>query len=238
MMKEAYVISRYIDQPLLLGSKKFDLRIYVLVTSYKPLKVWLSSKGFARFCNEKYSSEMNDLGNMMAHLTNVAIQKGAEDYNQEHGSKWSIDNLRLYLEHTRGKAAADKCFDEIKNIIYISLKSVQSVIINDKHCFELYGYDVLIEDNLKPWLIEVNASPSLSTTTESDRLMKMNVIRDTFNIVIPNDWANDGSKHGANTCKEYQVGSFSLIIDEGQTDLIEKAKKISSKKAVNSNLWR
>ena len=53
----------------------------MLVTSYKPLKVWLSSKGFARFCNEKYSSEINDLDNMMAHLTNVAIQKNAEDYN-------------------------------------------------------------------------------------------------------------------------------------------------------------
>ena len=126
-----------------------------------------------------------------------------------------MDNLRLYLEHTRGKAASDKCFDEIKNIIYISLKSVQNVIINDKHCFELYGYDVLIEDNLKPWLIEVNASPSLSTTTESDRLMKMNVIRDAFNIVVPNDWADDGSKHGTNSCKDCQVGSFSLIIDEG-----------------------
>lgn len=73
MMKEAYVISRYIDQPLLVGSKKFDLRIYVLVTSYRPLKVWLSNKGFARFCNEKYSSELQDLDNMMVHLTNVAI---------------------------------------------------------------------------------------------------------------------------------------------------------------------
>ena len=73
IMKEAYVISRYIDQPLLVGSKKFDLRIYVLVTSYRPLKVWLSSKGFARFCNEKYSSEIADLENMMVHLTNVAI---------------------------------------------------------------------------------------------------------------------------------------------------------------------
>ena len=75
MMKEAYVISRYIDQPLLIGSKKFDLRIYVLVTSYRPLKVWLSSKGFARFCIEKYSNENVDIDNMMVHLTNVAISK-------------------------------------------------------------------------------------------------------------------------------------------------------------------
>lgn len=97
-MKEAYVISRYIDNPLLVGGKKFDLRIYVLVTSYRPLKVWLSAKGFGRFCTEKYSQEISDLDNMIAHLTNVAIQKYADDYNSEHGFKWSIDNLRFYLE--------------------------------------------------------------------------------------------------------------------------------------------
>lgn len=86
---------------------------------------------------------------------------------------------------------------------------------NDKHCFEMYGYDILIEDNLKPWLIEVNASPSLSTTTESDRILKMNLMRDVFNVVIPHDWAEEGNKvHGANTCKEHKVGSFSLVIDE------------------------
>ena len=124
MMKEAYVICRYIDKPLLIGSKKFDLRIYVLVTSYRPLKVWLSSLGFARFCNTKYTHDFGDIDNMEMHLTNVAVQKKSDDYNTEHGSKWSIENLKFYLEQTRGKAATDKCWDEIKNIIYISLKSV------------------------------------------------------------------------------------------------------------------
>ena len=72
-MKENYVCCRYVDKPLLVGGKKFDLRIYVLVTSYRPLKVWLSSLGFARFCNEKYSMDFSDMDNMTAHLTNVAI---------------------------------------------------------------------------------------------------------------------------------------------------------------------
>jgi tubulin polyglutamylase TTLL1 len=73
MNKEQYVISRYIDKPFLVGGKKFDLRIYVLVTSYRPLKVWLSTQGFARFCNERYTNDLSDMDNMMIHLTNVAI---------------------------------------------------------------------------------------------------------------------------------------------------------------------
>jgi len=97
----------------------------------------------------------------------------------------------LYVEQTRGKEACERLFDGIKNIIFISLKSVQSVIINDRHCFEVYGFDILIDDNLKPWLIEINASPSLSTTTETDRILKMQVINDAFNIVVPPDWGED-----------------------------------------------
>ena len=57
-MNEIYVISRYIDNPLLIGGKKFDLRIYVLVTSYRPIKAYLYDQGFGRFCNELYTSDV------------------------------------------------------------------------------------------------------------------------------------------------------------------------------------
>jgi tubulin polyglutamylase TTLL1 len=59
------------------------------------------------------------------------------------------------LEATWGNTATQKLFDDIKSIIIQSLKAVQNIIINDKHCFEVYGYDIIIDSSLKPWLVEV-----------------------------------------------------------------------------------
>ena len=186
--KDQYVISRYIDHPLLVGGRKFDLRIYVLVTSYNPLRAYVHRQGFGRFCTIKYSSASSDLDNVMMHLTNVAVQKHSEDYNEDHGGKWHIKNLRLWLQATYGQEQTDACFNAMRSLIYHTLKAAQSIIINDKHCFEMYGYDVLLDATLKPWLIEVNASPSLSATTPSDLAMKTQVINDTLNIVFPDNF--------------------------------------------------
>lgn len=73
--KESYVISRYIENPLLIGGKKFDLRLYVLVTSFRPLKAYLFKQGFCRFCTVKYDTSVTELDNMYVHLTNVSVQK-------------------------------------------------------------------------------------------------------------------------------------------------------------------
>ena len=54
---EPYIVQRYIDSPLLLGGKKFDLRIYVLVMNYNPLTIYLYREGFARFTCNRYTLE-------------------------------------------------------------------------------------------------------------------------------------------------------------------------------------
>ena len=100
---------------------------------------------------------------------------------------------------------------------------------------------MLIDEQLKPWLIEVNASPSLSTTTDSDRNLKMGVINDAFSVVVPHDWMDDNSKHGANSSKETQVGNFSLIIDDAVQEPSGKGTGGRLNKELrkgNTALWR
>ena len=63
-INETYVISKYIDNPFLIGGKKFDMRIYCLVTSFHPLKAYLFQQGFCRFCNEKFSVDVSDINNI------------------------------------------------------------------------------------------------------------------------------------------------------------------------------
>ena len=102
---EPYIVQRYINNPLLIGNKKFDLRIYVLVTSHNPLVIYLYRSGFARFTHYRY--DPNDINNSASHLTNVAIQKMTENYDEERGGKYLLDKLRLYLISKYGHEKAE-----------------------------------------------------------------------------------------------------------------------------------
>ncbi|CAH0397867.1 unnamed protein product [Chilo suppressalis] len=210
--RDTYVISRYIDNPLLIGGKKFDLRIYVLVTSFRPLKAYMFRQGFCRFCTMKYDTSVTELDNMYVHLTNVSVQKHGEDYNSHHGGKLDINNLKLYLEGTRGGAVTRQLFEEIQWLIIHSLKAVAQIIVNDRHCFECYGYDIIIDDNLKPWLIEVNASPSMTATSVKDRIMKNKLIDNLLSVVLPPDGIPDTRWN--KTPMAEALGDFQVLIDE------------------------
>lgn len=203
---EPYVVQKYVSDPLLLGGKKFDLRLYVLVTSFAPMVVYMYRSGFARFSHTKFSMDSTDLNNAAVHLTNVSVQMNCDKYDERRGGKWDLHQFKLYLVSREGHERVDEMFCEIESIVLFSLLSVQQSMIQDKNCFELYGYDILISESLKPWLIEVNASPSLTATTDKDYDLKTGLLDDTLTVL-------DLEKYLTGT--EKQLGGFDLLYKNG-----------------------
>eukprot|EP01029_Cantina_marsupialis_P003429 TRINITY_DN132828_c1_g1_i1.p1 TRINITY_DN132828_c1_g1~~TRINITY_DN132828_c1_g1_i1.p1 ORF type:complete len:493 (+),score=118.90 TRINITY_DN132828_c1_g1_i1:101-1579(+) len=216
---ESYVVQEYIFKPCLVGCRKFDIRIYALVTSFSPLEVFLARTGFARFSNSRYSSDLHDLENAYVHLTNVAIQKHSDSYDKTLGGKWPVRDMKLHFMSKYGVEKTEKLFVEIQMIVIRSLQAVQKVMINDKHCFELFGYDIMFDADLKPWLLEVNASPSLSASTKEDHLMKCSLLSDMLDILDVEQQRPAGTDIS-------HCGCFDLIYRDGPIPFLQNARSL------------
>ena len=206
-----YVAQRYIAAPYCVGGRKFDVRLYVLVLSFRPMRAYLYREGFARFTAAKYTNDRESLNDRMVHLTNHSIQKQDEAYDASVCDlRWSARSLRQYIAAKHGTNASDELIRDITKLIVNSLRSVAPIMINDRHCFELYGYDVMLDEDLRPWLIEVNASPSMSVDSVNDRELKTALFNDVLNVV---DMERQYHRAKDEKATPRRVGGFDLIYD-------------------------
>ncbi|KAK9295516.1 hypothetical protein QLX08_010184 [Tetragonisca angustula] len=205
---ETFIVQKYVENPYLLAGRKFDLRIYTLVTSFHPLKVWLAREGFARLSGELF--DLENIDDSRVHLTNMAIQlqTQASDDKQElkKGCKWALMKVREYLTARHGPDAVEALFQQIAGVIMASLLAVQSVIMQGKNSFELYGYDTLLDEDLTPWLLEVNASPALTGTDTEDYRLKFDLVDDALNVL---------DLEARFSGRETRIGGFDLLWNDG-----------------------
>lgn len=143
-------------------------------------------------------------------LSQTAIQKKNHGYDDRTGGKWDLRMLKLYLIGRFGPGRVDDLFWEIQTIVIRSLLCAEKLIVNDQHCFELFGYDILLDEHLKPWLLEVNASPSLTASTPEDYSMKSNLINDVLDV-IDMERNLDGD--------EETIGGFDLVYEDGVVEM-------------------
>jgi tubulin polyglutamylase TTLL1 len=185
--EHTYIIQRYIEKPFLVNKRKFDIRLYTLVTSTNGVtQCYFYQEGYIRTSSKDYSSK--SLDNKFIHLTNDAIQKKSEDYGKyENGNKMSYKDFQRYLDNKRiNKNFNNDILPRIKNIVVDTIKA--SFLMLDKrkrkHTFEIFGYDFLLDRDLNPWLLEVNSNPCLELSSTILARIIPAMVENAFKIAV------------------------------------------------------
>ncbi|XP_045558444.1 tubulin polyglutamylase ttll6 isoform X3 [Salmo salar] len=192
---EHMICQVYVSRPFVIDGFKFDLRIYVLVTSCDPFRIFLYNEGLARFCTTQYNEPSNgNVDDVCMHLTNYAINKHSENFvrDDDTGSKRKLSTLNKHLEAMCYDT--EKMWLDIEDVIIKTLISAHPILKHNYHtcfpnhaagsaCFEILGFDVLLDHRLRPWLLEVNHSPSFTTDSRLDREVKDSLLYDTLVLI-------------------------------------------------------
>ena len=217
--KGSYLITKYLENPHLIYGKKYDFRIYVLITSANPLSIYIYDQGLVRIASENYSLDLNRLNSRYVHLTNTAVNKANKEYifndsiDSEKGNKWSLKTYQKYCE--KMGIDFDEIFDNIKDAAIKTILSIYDRFLNDedmkknhknfyhRNYHNLFGFDFILDDKLKIYLLEVNDGPSLSLYDNMDRDIKTKLMADTFNIVGIVPFAHDETQKPMDEVYEY-----------------------------------
>lgn len=257
------VAQQYIARPLLIAGKKFDLRIYVLVTSCTPLRVYLFKDGLVRMCTADYvTPNAENMEQRFMHLTNYAVNKHSNNFESNknatedgNGSKRSLRWFFSWLKESYEEQRVDVLWDKIGDICLKSILAVQPLLAQEyrstfaknlrksvfsaspggppqqqmhgdmgtrpasaneassssssssgapaSSSFSILGMDVLVDESLKPWLLEVNHLPSFGCDSPLDWNIKERLISQTFDILKIS--AEDKDRYDAEQARSTQV---------------------------------
>eukprot|EP00931_Biecheleriopsis_adriatica_P102914 TRINITY_DN77817_c0_g1_i1.p1 TRINITY_DN77817_c0_g1~~TRINITY_DN77817_c0_g1_i1.p1 ORF type:complete len:1398 (-),score=286.85 TRINITY_DN77817_c0_g1_i1:2-4168(-) len=179
-----YVVQRYLNHPLLLGGLKFDMRLYVVVTSVVPMRAYLFKEGLARFCTVPYKpAEEGNLKEAKMHLTNFAVNKKSKDFqpadahgNEADSSKRSVSSVLRQIQLVYG-IEPEEIWSKVAVLAANTLMALRPGLVEyyvheaqkplhplAPKGFQMIGLDVIIDGDMEPRLLELNANASLSAT--------------------------------------------------------------------------
>lgn len=198
-LAENFVVQKYVD-PLIIDGFKFDMRIYVLVTSVVPLTIYMYKEGLSRLATEPYEKPTDqNISDVYKHLTNYSINKLSNKFeyskdpeNATTGHKRSLASVRKYLDDNFQNSK--EVFDGIKKLVIKTMCTIQPVMhhiytssqpedVTGSMCFEILGFDVILQKDCKPLLLEVNLGPSFNSDTPFDFKTKTELFASAFRIM-------------------------------------------------------
>lgn len=179
------VVQRYLEKPLLLRGVKFDLRMYVCFiggSDNSPPQVFVCREGLARFCTESYEEPAaSNMHKCMGHLTNYSLNKRSDKFEHagesmqevfDQSSTASKRPLTAVLEQMEAECPgfdSDAFYESVANLVQGSA-SIMAPVLSAYHrgngggemqCFQMLGFDVILDEQFVPYLLEINNNPSL-----------------------------------------------------------------------------
>ena len=207
--RTVYVAQEYLGRPLLLGGgRKFDVRAWALLTA--PFDVWLFSEGSLRTACRAYKPD--DVTDMAVHITNHCLQEKEEGYGaHEEGNEMWYDAFDEYLAGQGRPSLAERILPQFRRIVTETLLCMKDRLqVDTEHSsfvpFQLFGFDFLIDDDLKVWLLELNGSPA------SAERWKEPMVADILRKTVGKSFAVPGLSGGESQPQEQTAGPrFELV---------------------------
>ena len=194
-----WVVQEYFRAPHLLDGHKYTLRLYVVMASLAPLRVWLHRDGFAKRASRPFSTEPGSRADRFAHLTNPDVL-GADTSMPKSAGNLTLDayRQRLASEGVDVNGLWRRIRAVVAGAVLAACGPMRQVAkaaeVSTDGCFELLGVDVLVDAHLQPHLIECNLGPSLAVeadastpASQDERAVKERVVADLLHVtgVLP-----------------------------------------------------
>ena len=220
------VVQEYIDRPMLLNGFKFDFRVYVLLYGVDPPRAAIYTEGLTRFCTKPYARPTaRNMHETFAHLTNYSLNKYSNEYvhegeADETGAGESKRTMgAVFAELEELGVDCDDLWDQIHTIAARTVWAMSAPLsasyntafglpprdrtsLHRQHgpqSFQVLGLDVIVDEDGRAWLLEINGGPSMRTDaelatetpgvyvsvpSEIDRGIKEGLLESVFDVVL------------------------------------------------------
>jgi hypothetical protein len=187
---DEFLITRYIQNINLINGRKYDLILYILISSLNPLRIYLYKKGFVRISIEKYKFNINSMKKKFKHATDSAPNIENQKFiNEENLNIWNLSKYKIYLE--KNKIKWSDLLLKIKDIIIKSIISVTGAMykknreLNLKvlNFYKVISVDILIQKNFTPILLKMDYFPEIRFYNSIDKKVKTSLFLDALNII-------------------------------------------------------
>ncbi|XP_072306327.1 protein polyglycylase TTLL10 [Eucyclogobius newberryi] len=185
---QARIVQKYIQNPLLLKGRKFDVRSYLMIACTTPYMVFFRH-GYVRLTCDLYDLNTND---MSTHLTNQCMQKKNPLYSQlKEDTVWSMESFNTYV-NDRFAVAKDlprdwvlglftKRMQQIMTQCFLSVKAKLDCRLG---LFDLIGCDFMIDEDFNVWLLEMNCNPALHTNCSVLQEVIPSTVHETLDLTL------------------------------------------------------